>query len=140
VLVSALIADGPASRLLEEAIDGRIELLLPELVLAELNRVLREKLGFDEERARAACQLLARSGALRHADAGSRLALRLGNAVEHVRVEIGAGRPDDRLAEFVDADSRERGRIAERPEDRPIEQWLDVASRTSPSANVTLTT
>jgi predicted nucleic acid-binding protein len=33
--------------------------VLPELVLDELNRVLREKLGFDEERARAACHLLA---------------------------------------------------------------------------------
>jgi predicted nucleic acid-binding protein len=59
VLVSALIADGPPSRLLEEAIDGRVELVLPELVLAELRRVLTVKLGFDEERARAACDLLA---------------------------------------------------------------------------------
>jgi len=58
VLVSALIADGPPSRLLEEAIDGRIELVLPELVLDELLRVLTVKLGFDEERARAACDLL----------------------------------------------------------------------------------
>lgn len=33
--------------------------MLPELVLDELSRVLREKLGFDEEHARAACQLLA---------------------------------------------------------------------------------
>lgn len=59
MLVSALIADGPPSRLLEEAIDGRIELVLPELVLAELSRVLTDKLGFDDERARAACDLLA---------------------------------------------------------------------------------
>lgn len=59
MLVSALIADGPPSRLLEEAIDGRIELVLPELVLDELTRVLTDKLGFDEERARAACHLLA---------------------------------------------------------------------------------
>jgi uncharacterized protein len=54
-----VIADGPPSRLLEEAIDGRIELVLPELVLDELNRVLADKLGFDEERARAICDLLA---------------------------------------------------------------------------------
>jgi predicted nucleic acid-binding protein len=59
VLVSALIADGPPSRLLEEAIDDRIELVLPELVLAELQRVLTVKLGFDEQHARAACDLLA---------------------------------------------------------------------------------
>lgn len=59
MLVSALIADGPPSRLLEEAIDGGIELVLPELVLEELQRVLTVKLGFDGERARAACDLLA---------------------------------------------------------------------------------
>jgi predicted nucleic acid-binding protein len=59
VLVSALIADGPPSRLLEEAIDGRIELVLPELVLVELQRVLTVKLGFDEQHARAAGDLLA---------------------------------------------------------------------------------
>ena len=59
MLVSALIADGPPSRLLEEAIDGRIELVLPELVLEELQRVLTVRLGFDRERARAACDLLA---------------------------------------------------------------------------------
>ena len=58
MLISALIADGPPSRLLEEAIDGRIELVLPELVLDELNRVLTDKLGFEEERVRAACELL----------------------------------------------------------------------------------
>lgn len=46
--------------MLEEAIEGSIELVLPELVLAELERVLTEKLGFDQERARAACDLLAR--------------------------------------------------------------------------------
>lgn len=65
MLVSALIADGPPSRLLEDAIDGRIELVLPELVLAELRRVLNGKLGFDEEHARAACDLLAGVAALR---------------------------------------------------------------------------
>lgn len=58
VLVSALIADGPPSRLLEEAIDGRVELVLPDLVLDELERVLTEKLGFGE-RSHAARELLA---------------------------------------------------------------------------------
>lgn len=46
-------------RLLEEAIDGRIELALPDLVLDELERVLTEKLGFGEEQSRAARALLA---------------------------------------------------------------------------------
>ena len=45
--------------MLEEAIGGRIELVLPELVLDELERVLTEKLGFSEERSRAARELLA---------------------------------------------------------------------------------
>lgn len=58
VLVSALVADGPPSRLLEEAIDGHIWLLVPELVLDELERVLAAKLGFRLERARAARELL----------------------------------------------------------------------------------
>jgi predicted nucleic acid-binding protein len=40
-------------------IDGRVELVLPELVLDELQRVLTGKLGFDEERARTACDMLA---------------------------------------------------------------------------------
>ena len=74
MLVSALIADGPPSRLLEEAIDGRIELVLPHLVLDELQRVLSGKLGFDDEQLRAAHNLLAglatsRPGRPRRADA-----------------------------------------------------------------------
>ncbi len=60
MLVSALIADGPPSRLLEEAIDGLFALVLPDLVLDELQRVLREKLGFDAEQTRAAIELLTR--------------------------------------------------------------------------------
>lgn len=55
-----MIADGPPSRLLEEAIDGRIELVLPELVLAELERVLTEKLGFSAVRVIEARALLRR--------------------------------------------------------------------------------
>ncbi|MGH7777164.1 MAG: putative toxin-antitoxin system toxin component, PIN family [Candidatus Dormibacterales bacterium] len=54
VLVSALIADGPPSRVVEEAIDGRVVLLVPEPVLAELERVLADKLGFAGRRAREA--------------------------------------------------------------------------------------
>lgn len=53
-----MIADGPPSRLLEEAIDGRIELVVPELVLAELERVLTKKLGFSAEQVVAARALL----------------------------------------------------------------------------------
>lgn len=60
MLVSALIAEGPPSRLLEEAIAGRIELVLPDLALDELQRVLSGKLGFDGEQARAAVDLLTR--------------------------------------------------------------------------------
>lgn len=60
MLVSALIADGPPSRLLEETIDGRIALVLPDLVLDEVRRVLRVKLGFDDEQTRAAIDLLTR--------------------------------------------------------------------------------
>jgi predicted nucleic acid-binding protein len=59
VLATALIAEGPPSRLLEAAIDGRIELVLPGLVLDELRRVLVDKLGFDDEHAGAANDLLA---------------------------------------------------------------------------------
>jgi uncharacterized protein len=50
VLVSAFIAAGPPSRLLEEAIDARLDLVLFEPVLAELERVLIEKLGFEPQR------------------------------------------------------------------------------------------
>ena len=53
-MLSALIAEGPPSRVLEQAIDGRIELLVPEPVLAELQRVLISKLGFAEPAARTA--------------------------------------------------------------------------------------
>ncbi|HUN77899.1 MAG TPA: putative toxin-antitoxin system toxin component, PIN family [Solirubrobacteraceae bacterium] len=52
VLVSAFIAGGPPSRVIEAALDGRIELLLAEPVLGELERVLTAKLGFAPERVR----------------------------------------------------------------------------------------
>jgi predicted nucleic acid-binding protein len=46
-LVSAFIAAGPPSRVLEEAIDARLELVLPQLVMVELERILTGKLGFE---------------------------------------------------------------------------------------------
>jgi putative PIN family toxin of toxin-antitoxin system len=52
VLVSAFIAGGPPSRVIEAAIDGRIELVLADPVLGELERVLGVKLGFEPERVR----------------------------------------------------------------------------------------
>jgi predicted nucleic acid-binding protein len=59
VLVSAFIAAGPPSRILEEAIDGHLELVLPEPVIDELERILTAKLGFDSERWREVEALLA---------------------------------------------------------------------------------
>jgi uncharacterized protein len=50
VLVSAFIAAGPPSRLLEEAVYARLELVLFEPVIIELERVLTEKLGFEPQR------------------------------------------------------------------------------------------
>lgn len=52
VLVSAFIAGGPPSRVLEAAIEGRIELVLADPVLGELERVLTVKLDFEPERVR----------------------------------------------------------------------------------------
>lgn len=59
MLVSAFIADGPPSRILEEAIDGRLQLVLPEPVMGELERILTGKLGFDQERWREVERFLA---------------------------------------------------------------------------------
>lgn len=58
VLVSASIAGGPPSRVLEAAIDSRIELVLADPVLGELERVLTVKLGFEPERVRELRTLL----------------------------------------------------------------------------------
>lgn len=58
VLVSAFIASGPPSRVLDETIDGRIELVLATPVLAELERVLTVKLNFEPKRAREIKTLL----------------------------------------------------------------------------------
>jgi putative PIN family toxin of toxin-antitoxin system len=58
VLVSAFIAGGPPSRIIEEATGGRIELVLTTPVLAELERVLTVKLHFEPERVREIRTLL----------------------------------------------------------------------------------
>jgi putative PIN family toxin of toxin-antitoxin system len=58
VLVSAFIAGGPPSRVVEASIDGRIELVLADPVLDELERVLTVKLGFEPERVREIRALL----------------------------------------------------------------------------------
>lgn len=58
VLVSAFIAAGPPSRIIEEAIDGRLDLVLAQPVMAELERILVEKLGFDSKRWRQVRDLL----------------------------------------------------------------------------------
>lgn len=52
VLVSAFIAGGPPSRVVEAAIEGRIELVLADPVLDELERVLTKKLRFTAGRVR----------------------------------------------------------------------------------------
>jgi putative PIN family toxin of toxin-antitoxin system len=58
VLVSAFIAGGPPSRVIEAAIGGRIELVLADPVIDELERVLTLKLGFEPERLRNITALL----------------------------------------------------------------------------------
>jgi putative PIN family toxin of toxin-antitoxin system len=58
VLVSAFIAGGPPSRVIDAAMDGRIESVLAAPVLRELERVLIVKLGFKPERVREIRALL----------------------------------------------------------------------------------
>ena len=58
VLVSAFIASGPPSRVIEEAIDGSLTLILLEPSMAELARILAGKFGFDIARLREAQALL----------------------------------------------------------------------------------
>ena len=58
MLVSAVISDGPPSRVVEQAVDGQIELVVPVPVVVELERVLRGKLGFDDLRWAAVARLL----------------------------------------------------------------------------------
>ena len=84
MLVSAFIAAGPPSRILEEAIDGRLELVLAKPVMDELERILTEKLGFDPERWQEVETFLA--------DLAVDLVPALGEPVEPV-----TGDPDDDL-------------------------------------------
>lgn len=58
VLVSAFIAAGPPSRVLEEVIDARMELVLPQPVMVELERILTGKLGFEPQRWQGVEELL----------------------------------------------------------------------------------
>lgn len=58
ILVSAFIAGGPPSRVVENAIDGRIELLIASPVIEELERVLTVKLGLDKSRVNEITTLL----------------------------------------------------------------------------------
>jgi len=58
VLVSAFIAGGPPSRVIEAAVDGRMELVLADPVLGELERVLIVKLGFEAKRVRETVSFL----------------------------------------------------------------------------------
>jgi len=58
VLVSAFIAGAPPSRIVEAVIEGRIELVLADSVLDELECVLTTKLGFAAERVRDIAALL----------------------------------------------------------------------------------
>lgn len=58
VLVSAFIAAGPPSRVIEASIDGRLELVLADPVIVELQRVLTVKLGFEPERLQEITALL----------------------------------------------------------------------------------
>ncbi|OJU96295.1 MAG: hypothetical protein BGO23_01955 [Solirubrobacterales bacterium 67-14] len=58
VLVSAFIAGGPPSRIIEEVIDGSLDLVLLEPAMVELVRILSEKLGFTIERLKEVQALL----------------------------------------------------------------------------------
>jgi predicted nucleic acid-binding protein len=56
--VSAFIAGGPPSRVIESSIEGRIELVLADPVLGEFKRVVTVKLGFEPNRVREITALL----------------------------------------------------------------------------------
>jgi len=58
IFVSAFIAGGPPSRLIDSAIDSRIELVLADPVLDELKRVLTNKLGLAPDRVEETTTLL----------------------------------------------------------------------------------
>lgn len=58
VLVSAFIAGGPPSRIIEETVDGNLDLVLLEPAMVELVRILSEKLSFNIERLKEVQALL----------------------------------------------------------------------------------
>jgi putative PIN family toxin of toxin-antitoxin system len=58
VLVSAFIASGPPSRVVESAINADIDLVLADPVLVELERVLTTKLGIARDRVEEIAALL----------------------------------------------------------------------------------
>jgi hypothetical protein len=62
-----VIADGPPRRVLDVAGEGMIELAFPDLVLAELERVMTEKLELGPERFQRlqACSTSSRPAGLR---------------------------------------------------------------------------
>ena len=57
-MVSAFIASGPPSRVVEEAINGRLEFVLAQPVMVELERILTGKLEFEPGRWRQLEELL----------------------------------------------------------------------------------
>lgn len=65
VLVSAFIAGGPPSRVIEATIDGRIELILADPVLHELNRILTVKLALEAKRLHEVTTLLSELASVR---------------------------------------------------------------------------
>lgn len=58
MLVSAVISGGPPRRLLEVIADGAAELVLPEPVVEELERVLRVKIGLGTEQVAEIAKML----------------------------------------------------------------------------------
>ena len=97
VLVSALIADGPPSRLIERAVDDRIELVLIPPVLTELERVLTTKLGFTAERWREADEVLREIGTLAR-QAPERVAAASGDADDDIILAWAASNGVDVIA------------------------------------------
>ncbi len=56
--MSAFIASGPPSRIIEEAVDGNLELILLEPTVIELARILVGKLDFERNRLEETLSLL----------------------------------------------------------------------------------
>jgi len=56
--VSAFIANGPPSRVIEEAVDSNLDLVLLEPTMIELARILVDRLDFDKKRLEQVLALL----------------------------------------------------------------------------------